>query len=266
MLGSRLAARAVRPSRLPARARAARRRRAGVQAPAARGARRSASSPSLRGAPLRAAALPVVACLMLGIAVAQPVVTTTTERSARTSSEVVFVTDVSRSMTAASGPGAPTRLDRARSIVARAPGVRARRPGRHQRSHRPRPALRLPDARRRRRSPRRSRGACRSSRRRRRRSRTSPRASSRSRRSRATASSSRAPSIAPASSSRTARPGATISWDGGCKLVVVRVGAATDRIYAKNGKVDAAYRPESTAGERSRPAGPRGGPVRVLRG
>ncbi len=67
---------------------------------------------------LRAAALPAVACLMLGVAVAEPAITTTTERSARTSSEVVFVTDVSRSMTASSGPGAPTRLDRARSIVA----------------------------------------------------------------------------------------------------------------------------------------------------
>ena len=56
---------------------------------------------------LRAAALPAVACLLLGIAVAQPAITTTTERSARTSSEVVFVADVSRSMTASSGPGAP---------------------------------------------------------------------------------------------------------------------------------------------------------------
>ena len=40
-----------------------------------------------------------------------------------------------------------------------------------------------------------------------------------------------------------------ISWNGGCKLLVVRVGAATDRIYAANGKVDAAYRPESTAAD-----------------
>jgi hypothetical protein len=40
-----------------------------------------------------------------------------------------------------------------------------------------------------------------------------------------------------------------ISWNGVCKLLVVRVGAATDRIFAANGKVDAAYRPESTAAD-----------------
>ena len=39
------------------------------------------------------------------------------------------------------------------------------------------------------------------------------------------------------------------SWNGGCKLLVVRVGAPSDRIYAANGKVDAAYRPESTAAD-----------------
>jgi hypothetical protein len=38
-----------------------------------------------------------------------------------------------------------------------------------------------------------------------------------------------------------------ISWSGGCKLLVVRVGAGTDRIYGPNGRVDGAYRPESTA-------------------
>ena len=57
-----------------------------------------------------------------------------------------------------------------------------------------------------------------------------------------------------------------ISWNGGCKLLVVRVGSATDRIYAANGKVDAAYRPESTAASTRRPAGPRIGRGGVLRG
>ena len=91
--------------------------------------------------------LPAVACLLLGIAVAQPAVTTTTERSARTSSQVVFVTDVSRSMT---GRVAARARDPARSgAIDRdgAAGGRARRAGRPQRAHRPRPAVRLPDAR-----------------------------------------------------------------------------------------------------------------------
>ena len=45
--------------------------------------------------------------------------TTTERQTARTSSEVVFVTDVSQSMLAAPRAGAPTRLDRARSVVRR---------------------------------------------------------------------------------------------------------------------------------------------------
>lgn len=64
-------------------------------------------------------ALAASACVAMGIAAAQPVLTTTTARSARTSSEVVFVTDVSRSMLASAGPNRSTRLERARAIVAR---------------------------------------------------------------------------------------------------------------------------------------------------
>ena len=214
----------------------------------------------------RAAALPAVACLLLGVAIAQPAVTTTTERSARTSSEVVFVADVSRSMTASSGPGAahparPRAIDRrgssARPCPTCRPGSAAspiascrtrfrRSTGRH--------------------SPRRWRGACRWTRRRRRRSRTSPRASSRSPPSPATASTGRAPSIAPASSSPTARRATDISWNGGCRLLVVRVGSATDRIYAANGKVDAAYRPESTAADTVGRLARAAGSAAVLRG
>jgi len=66
---------------------------------------------------LRAAALPVLACLLVGIAAARPVLTTTERQTARTESEVVFVTDVSRSMLASPRAGAPTRLDRARAVV-----------------------------------------------------------------------------------------------------------------------------------------------------
>ena len=152
-------------------------------------------------------------------------------------------------MTASSGPGAPTRLDRARSIVAElrasVPDVPAGLSGLTDRVL----PYAFPDARRADVLRDARAAACRRSRRRRRRSRTSPRASSRSPRSPATASTRRAPSIAPASSSPTARRAQTVSWSGGCKLLVVRVGSAADRIYAANGKVDAAYRPESTAAD-----------------
>jgi hypothetical protein len=85
--------------------------------------RRVARTIGLEPAPVRrafgAGVLAATACLALGIAAAQPVLTTTKSRSARTSSEVVFVTDVSRSMLASAQPGGRTRLDRARSTVAR---------------------------------------------------------------------------------------------------------------------------------------------------
>ena len=108
-------------------------------------------------------------------------------------------------MLASAGPGAPTRLDRARDGVAQlraaVPDVPAGISGLTDRVL----PVRLPDARRRRRSPRRSRGACRPTRRRRRRSRPSRRASGRWRRSCATGSSRPAASTAPACSSPTAR-------------------------------------------------------------
>jgi hypothetical protein len=61
-----------------------------------------------------AAGLAAVACLALGVAAARPVITSTTTRDARTASEVLFVVDVSRSMTASPARGAATRLERAR--------------------------------------------------------------------------------------------------------------------------------------------------------
>ncbi|MEI7760584.1 MAG: hypothetical protein WCJ67_07390 [Thermoleophilia bacterium] len=72
----------------------------------------------LRGA-LAGPALAALCCVALGIAVAQPLLTTTSGRSARVSSEVVFVTDISQSMLAARDAGGRTRLDRAREAVAR---------------------------------------------------------------------------------------------------------------------------------------------------
>lgn len=85
--------------------------------------RRVAREIGLEPAPLRRAAAGVAltagVCFALGIAAAQPVLTTAVHRSARTSSEVIFVTDVSRSMLASRRPGGRTRLDRARSTVTR---------------------------------------------------------------------------------------------------------------------------------------------------
>lgn len=71
--------------------------------------------PGLRAT--KAVARPVLACLLVGVAAARPVWMTTERQAARTSSEVVFVTDVSQSMLAAPRAGAPTRLDRTRFIV-----------------------------------------------------------------------------------------------------------------------------------------------------
>ena len=222
----------------------------GVVALAFRRQRRVAEALGLEPVParraLRAAALPAAACLLLGIAVAQPVFTTTTKQSARTSSEVVFVTDISRSMTAGTGPGAPTRLDRARAVVARlraaVPDVPAGLSGLTDRI--------LPYA--------------------------FPTHDGRvfaDTLSRSVQIESPSPQevsdVATTFEPLSAlvrdgffRPGvehrtcvlvtdgetrSDISWGGGCKLLVVKVGAGTDRIYGTNGKVDAAYRPESTA-------------------
>ena len=76
-----LASRSLWPARLSAGARAAGRRRPRVQAAAAR-SRALGLEPVPGRRALRAAALPAVACLMLGVAVAEPAITTTTERSA----------------------------------------------------------------------------------------------------------------------------------------------------------------------------------------
>jgi hypothetical protein len=70
----------------------------------------------------RAAVRPGVAalaCVLLGLAAAQPVLLSTQTRRVRTHSQVLFVVDVSRSMLASATPSAPTRLQRARDVIAR---------------------------------------------------------------------------------------------------------------------------------------------------
>jgi von Willebrand factor type A domain len=59
------------------------------------------------------AAVPV----LLGIAAAQPVIETTRTVRERTDAQAFVVVDVSRSMIAGAGPGAPRRFDRAREIA-----------------------------------------------------------------------------------------------------------------------------------------------------
>jgi hypothetical protein len=54
---------------------------------------------------------------LLGIAAAQPVVETTRTAPERTDVQALVMVDVSRSMLAAGGPGAPTRFERAREIA-----------------------------------------------------------------------------------------------------------------------------------------------------
>jgi hypothetical protein len=84
---------------------------------------RVATAIGLRRAPARAVApmafVSAAACVALGLAAAQPVLTGTESRTVRTESEIVFFVDVSRSMLASAGPGEPTRLERARSAVER---------------------------------------------------------------------------------------------------------------------------------------------------
>jgi hypothetical protein len=68
---------------------------------------------------LVSASLVVAACSLLALAAAQPAWRSSEQRRARTASQVFFVVDVSRSMAAAHGLSAPTRLARARSVVSR---------------------------------------------------------------------------------------------------------------------------------------------------
>ena len=57
--------------------------------------------------------------VLLGLAAAQPVVARRSAQEVRTDAQALFVLDISRSMAAAVGPHAPTRLDRARGLANR---------------------------------------------------------------------------------------------------------------------------------------------------
>ena len=57
--------------------------------------------------------------IVLGLAAAQPVLRTKRAQLSRLDAEAMFAVDISRSMAAARTAGSPTRLDRAREIVAR---------------------------------------------------------------------------------------------------------------------------------------------------
>ena len=55
--------------------------------------------------------------VLAGLAAAQPVLRTEGDAAVRTDAAVWLVVDTSRSMAASAGPGAPTRLDRARAVA-----------------------------------------------------------------------------------------------------------------------------------------------------
>ncbi len=89
---------------------------------AERRGRRAAAALGLLRAPRRptmvAAAVAATAVALLGLAVSQPAIESRSTRSVRSTSEVIYVVDVSRSMRAAPAVGEPTRLDTAREVVA----------------------------------------------------------------------------------------------------------------------------------------------------
>jgi hypothetical protein len=85
---------------------------------AERAARLLGLEPAGRSSLALPAALATCACAALGLAAAQPALRTTHREPVRTHSQIFFVVDVSRSMAAAGSFRARTRLDRARSDVA----------------------------------------------------------------------------------------------------------------------------------------------------
>lgn len=74
------------------------------------------SSPTRRTTALVGSAL-VLVPLLLGLAASQPVVERTKETEERTDAQAFFVIDTSRSMLASPRSGAPTRIQRARSVA-----------------------------------------------------------------------------------------------------------------------------------------------------
>jgi von Willebrand factor type A domain len=223
-------------------------------------------------------------CVALGLAAGQPVFTTTEARSARSQSEVMFVVDVSRSMLGATAAEQPTRLDHAREIVGNlrgaVPDVRAGLAGLTDRVLPfAFPTLDrgvfdetlvrsvLPEA-----PPPQvvstvattfaplsaltgdgyfSRGVKR---------RTCVLVTDGETRSEADQGTDEGPSLGSAPSldagptldggsgeAADSAAGNALAGGRGCRLIVVRVGSETDRIYTANGRVEAAYRPEQGA-------------------
>jgi hypothetical protein len=66
-----------------------------------------------------AAGLAAAVFILLGLAAMQPAIRTTDRVEVRTQSQVFYVVDMSRSMAASPGPAGRTRLERARAVVAR---------------------------------------------------------------------------------------------------------------------------------------------------
>jgi hypothetical protein len=76
-------------------------------------------APARRRTFLAPALVAAVACVCAGLAAAQPTLRTTKRLTVRTQSEILYVVDVSRSMAAAPSAGGESRLARARDVVRR---------------------------------------------------------------------------------------------------------------------------------------------------
>jgi hypothetical protein len=76
-------------------------------------------APPARGADAVALIALAAVIALLGLAAAQPVIARESARQVRTDAQALFVLDISRSMAAASRPGSPTRLERARAAARR---------------------------------------------------------------------------------------------------------------------------------------------------
>jgi hypothetical protein len=79
--------------------------------------------PATRRALLAPVAAAVVAGVLLAVAAMQPALVRSSSQPRRSDAELLFVLDISRSMLASSGPGAPTRIERAKRIAERIRGA-----------------------------------------------------------------------------------------------------------------------------------------------
>jgi von Willebrand factor type A domain len=222
----------------------------------ARAARRLGLEPAGRAALALPAALVGAAFGLLGLAAAQPALRTTETRAVRTQSQVVFVVDVSRSMAASASPDAPPRLDAAKAAVLRLhAAVRDVPSGLAGLTDRVLPYL-LPTA---------DSAAFDDTLRRSVAVEAPPpqRVSINATSFGALSSVARSGFFDDSTQRRTcvlvtdgesspfsaAALSSVLGGDQGCRLVIVRIGSSSDRVYGRDGRAEGAYRPDAAAAE-----------------